>query len=105
MPSDTMELFGRLNEEAHNELTYYRFNRNISLSRDYRRGVVSALKWMSELSRYYMNRESLMRDEFISIVQSELKKVERVADREYAQGVKEAIESIFSRLNISIDEE
>lgn len=104
MPSDTLELFGRLNEEAHNELTYYRYNRNISLSRHYRRGVLSALKWMTRLSEYYMGRESLMREEFVSIVQGELKKVERVADREYAQGVREAVRSIFAKLDIPIDE-
>lgn len=73
--------------------TYYTFNKDLESSEKYRKGRISAAKWLNELIYFYVQKENNFIDEFKDNIQDQKKKLSELNDGEYKQG-------LFDELNI-----
>ena len=100
MRAETHRLLKRLNEEAFNRLTHYRYNRSESLHPRYRSGSVAALTWLCDLSGYYLERETKLRDELIRQIDRQMAWVACLDPGPYRQGIEDAVEEIRRQLEL-----
>jgi hypothetical protein len=85
-------LFERLNEEAYNLLTRYLYNRNLDENPDYIRGRKASLRWLCDVTLRYMERHSKLGEEFEENLRIQEKRVERLVDGAYRDGIMDTIE-------------
>ncbi|WP_457607940.1 hypothetical protein [Nitratifractor sp.] len=84
-------LLERLNEEAFNRLTHYRYNHSEKMSERYRRGRISALKWFCELSAFYLEREAALPGELREKIRRERGRIEWMPPGPYRRGIEDTV--------------
>lgn len=73
---------------------YYKFNKmDDHLSEKYRKGRISAAKWLNDLIYFYFQKESSFLEEFKKHIQEQKKELSKLNDGDYKQG-------LFDELNI-----
>jgi len=72
---------------------YYTFNKGIDSTEKYRKGRISAAKWLNELIYFYIQKENNFVNEFKDHIQEQKKKLSELNDGDYRQG-------LFDELNI-----
>ena len=98
MRRSTRRLLERLGEEAFNQLTHYRYNRSDSLHPRYRKGRIAALRWICDLSGYYLEREEALGRELLERIDREMEAIAWVDPGPYRQGIEDAVSEMRSLL-------
>jgi len=77
------------------------FSKNV-YSDKYKKGSLAAIKYLSDLSFYYLQREKKLKEDMIKQIHSELSYINTLADTDYKNG---AIDILNLLLNELINEE
>jgi len=91
MSKDEKRIFERLEIEAYNRLTHYRYNRSEELHPRYRKGRIAALRWMTRLSRHYLQREAALRRELLEVLEQERQQIAWMGPGPYRQGIEDTL--------------
>ncbi|ADV46194.1 hypothetical protein [Nitratifractor salsuginis] len=97
MGVEPIQKLDRLDEELHNRLTHYRYNRNLRLDERYRKGRIAALKWLTALCRHYRQKAEGILPAVEQSLDAELAKIRWLDPSPYRQGIEDAVEE-FRRL-------
>lgn len=76
--------------------TYYSFNKDENISSKYKKGRVTASKWLNELILFFIEKESRFLDEFKNEIQKQKNSLDKLKDSEYKKG-------LYDELNITED--
>ena len=80
--------------------TFYKFNtQNKDISPKYRKGRVSAAKWLNELVFYFIQKESNFIYEFKVHIKEQKEKLFKLEDSEYKNGLLDELNTIEEMLN------
>lgn len=95
MKATSKEILESISKHCHNELTHYRFNTStLKVSDKYREGRIAALKYIAELSCYYLQEEKKIQEHFNTQVRKQLDQNSCLDDNEYKRGLFDALEYI-----------
>lgn len=83
----------KISQSLNSHQVYYKFNKDLNASEKYRKGRVSAAKYLNELIYYYIQKESKFIDEYKEQIQDQKKKLSDMNEGDYKQG-------LFDELNI-----
>jgi DUF438 domain-containing protein len=97
MEVEPIRKLDRLDEELHNRLTHYRYNRSLHLDERYRKGRIAALKWLTALCRHYRREAEGILPAVERSLDEELSKIRWLDPSPYRQGIEDAVEE-FRRL-------
>lgn len=81
---------------------YYKFNKDLESSEKYRKGRVTAAKWLNDLIYFFMQKESNFIEEFKEHIQTQKKKLSEINDGDYKQGLFDELNIIEDMLNHKI---
>lgn len=97
MKPTSNELLEAVSKHCYNQLTYYKFNTTtLQVSDKYREGRLSALKYLTELSYYYMQEEQNIQQQFKEQITKQLKLHSCLDDTEYKRGLYDALNDVLS---------
>ncbi len=97
MGKEILRQLDRLDEEVHNRLTHYRFNRRIEGDERYRKGRIAALSWLAALCEHYRRKAEAIPMEMEESLERELGKIRWLEPSPYRQGIEDAVRE-FRRL-------
>ncbi|MGA1932618.1 hypothetical protein ACH5BF_07830 [Arcobacter sp. YIC-464] len=93
----------QLSKSLSSHQTYYKFNKmDEHLSEKYRKGRVSAAKWLNELIFFYLEKESTFIVEFKEHIQKQKAKLSNLKDGDFKQGLYDElniIEDLLDKIN------
>ena len=96
MKSGSKELLEAVSRHCYNQLTLYRFNTTtLKVSDKYRKGRLTALGYLTELSYYYMQVEKSIEDRFKEQVIKQLSLHSCLDDSEYKCGLSDALNEVL----------
>jgi hypothetical protein len=96
MKPSSKEVFEHLSNHCQAQLNYYRYNTGIlKVNEKYRAGRISALKYISELTWYYIQEEKRLVDYFESQIEKQMKLHECLEDTAYKKGLYDALKEIL----------
>ncbi|WP_456428737.1 hypothetical protein [Nitratifractor sp.] len=98
MRKSTQSLLEKLSEEASNRLTHYRYNRSERLHPRYRKGQISALEWLCDLSEYYLIQEKRLKEELRKQVWKQMEAIALLDPGPYRQGIEDAVREMMPLL-------
>ena len=86
-----------ISKHCYQEMTFYQFNTNtLQVSEKYREGRLSALKYVSELTWYYLQQEKRIKEEFRQQLIKQMKLHACLRDSEYKQGMYDALNNVLN---------
>jgi len=91
MREEIVRQLDRLDEEVHNRLTHYRFNRRIEGDERYRKGRIAALSWLAALCAHYRRKAKAIPTEMEESLERELTRIRRLEPSSYRQGIEDAV--------------
>ncbi len=74
------------------ELTRYRYNKDLKISDKFRKGKVAGLAYSLELIYYIFEKEKRLKQEFLERLEAQIKDVQDLNDGDYKKGLEEALE-------------
>lgn len=86
----------KISNSLNSHQTYYAFNKDENLSDKYKKGRISASKWLNELIYFYIKKESQFLDDFYKQIQEQKEQLKRLKDGDYKQG-------LYDELNVIED--
>lgn len=79
-----------------NQLTLYTFNTTtLKINDRYRKGRITALKYLGELTYYYLQEEKRIQEQFKEQVVKQLKVHDSLDDTEYKRGLYDALNEVL----------
>ena len=86
------EFLSELSNHIFTQITMYRFNKNtLKVTDKYREGRLTALKYVSELTLYYMNLEKTIPLMFREQIIKQMRSNSCLNDSDYKQGLYDAL--------------
>lgn len=90
----------QISKSLNSHQTYYNFNKqDCNISSKYRKGRVSAAKWLNELIFYFIQKESSFIYEFKTHIQEQKKKLLNLEDGDFKDGLFDELNIIEEMLN------
>eukprot|EP01029_Cantina_marsupialis_P003086 TRINITY_DN129185_c0_g1_i6.p1 TRINITY_DN129185_c0_g1~~TRINITY_DN129185_c0_g1_i6.p1 ORF type:complete len:104 (-),score=9.00 TRINITY_DN129185_c0_g1_i6:387-698(-) len=90
----------KISNTLYNHQTYYEFNdKDVNLSKKYRKGRVNAAKWLNDLILYYIQKESNFIFEFKEQIQNQKKELNSIKDKDFKAGIYDELNIIEEMLN------
>jgi len=90
----------QISKSLNTQQTYYQFNKQDEfLSEKYRKGRISAAKWLNELIYYFIQKENHFVIEFKEHIQEQRKKLSSLDDGDFKQGLIDQLNTIEEMLN------
>jgi len=82
------EFFDKIGEITYSATAPYRFAKHINYGNEkYKKGVVSSLTWVSNLSTYYLNQLKQLKKEFLEQIDKKEKELKTLKDGDFKKGV------------------
>ena len=98
MKSTSKELLEEFSKNCSNQITFYTYNKNVlKVSDKYREGRLTSLKYISELTFYYLQEEKKIQKQFREQILKQMRSHSCLDDSDYKQGV-------YDALNETLDE-
>lgn len=96
MKPTSKEVLEKISMHCSNQLTLYKFNTTtLQISEKYRKGRITALKYLGELTYYYLQKEKGIQEEFKDQVLKQLKLHACLDDAEYKRGLYDALNEVL----------
>ncbi len=97
MPRIIRSLPERIHFRAYGELAASMYGKSRSSeSESYERGRVSALRWLCELSSYYMDMEKRVSEEMLYRIEKEMEKISMMSENEYRKGIEDSVKMVLA---------
>ena len=98
MKPTSKELLEEISKNCSNQITFYTYNKNLlKVSDKYREGRLTSLKYISELTFYYLQEEKKIQKQFREQILKQMKLHSCLDESDYKQG-------IYDALNETLDE-
>jgi len=91
MGKEILRQLNRLDEEVHNRLIHYRYNRRIEGDERYRKGRIAALRWLAALCTHYRQKVESIPEEMEESLERELAKIRLLEPSPYRRGIEDAV--------------
>lgn len=96
MKPASKEILEKISKHCSNELTLYKFNTTtLQINDKYREGRLTALKYLEELTYYYLQEEKRIQEQFKEQVTKQLKLHSCLDDKEYKRGLYDALNEVL----------
>ena len=99
MQHSSREFLELVSKYCSNQLTYYTYNKQtLRVSDKYRRGRVTALQYIEELTFFYFRKEKYLKEQFIRDLRAQLSTIAYLDDNDYRAGIDDAITNVLSEI-------
>jgi hypothetical protein len=96
----SLYILEKLSHTINSHQTYFTFNKDEEvLSPKYKKGRVSASKWLNELIFYFIKKENQFLIEFKDHIQEQKKNLSNLEDGDYKQGLFDELNLIEDMIN------
>ncbi len=86
-----------ISKHCYQDMTFYQFNKNtLKVSDKYREGRLTALKYVSELTWYYLQQEKHIKEEFRQQLIKQMKLHSCLENNEFKQGLFDALNDVLN---------
>lgn len=93
------ELLEKLSSYCSNQITFYKFNKNVlKVSDKYREGRLTALEYIGELTFYYLQEEKNIPHHFREQVLKQMKLYSCLNHSDYKDGMYDALNDILDQI-------
>ena len=100
MKPTSKEILETVSKHCANELTFYKFNTSVlHVSDKYREGRVAGLKYVGNLTFYFMQEEKRIKDLFREEILKQMKFYSCLEETEYKKGLYDALSSTLDDMN------
>ena len=100
MKPTSKEILEKVSKSCANELIFYKFNTSIlDVSDKYREGRVAGLKYVGDLTFYFMQEEKRIQELFREEILKQMKFYSCLEDTEYKNGLYDALNSTLDDMN------
>lgn len=89
----TIPKLEKLSQSLNSHQVYFKFNKDLEATEKYRKGRVSAAKWLNELIYFFFQKENNFLNEFKEHIQDQKKKLSDMNEGDFKQG-------LFDELNV-----
>ena len=98
MKPTSKEMLEKVSKQCSNELIFYKFNTSVlHVSDKYREGRVAGLKYIGDLTFYYMQEEKRIQELFREEILKQMKFYSCLEETEYKKG-------LYDALNYTLDQ-
>ena len=99
MALTSRELIEKLSSHCYSELTLYRFNKTtLQISDRYRTGRLDGLKYLGELTYYYLQEEKRIKNHFREQILSQMQSNACLEDSDYKNGLFDALNNVLDEI-------
>jgi len=99
MKPTSREILQSISNECHNQLTYYTFNTTtLQVTAKYREGRLAGLRYLSELTWYYLQEEKRIIQQFDAQIIKQLEQYASLEENDYKQGLFSTLKEIHQRV-------
>ena len=99
MKPTSKEILEAVSRNCSNQLVFYQFNRNtLHVSDKYREGRVTGLKYIGDLTFYFMQEEKRIKDLFHEEILKQMKLYACLEETEYKQGLYDALNETLDQM-------
>ena len=96
MKPTSKELLEEVSKHCSNEITYYTFNKTtLQVSNKYREGRLTALKYIGELTFYYLQEEKSLKQKFREQILKQMQQNSCLNDSDYKDGLYDALNDVL----------
>ena len=100
MKPTSKEILEKVSKNCANELIFYKFNTSVlHVSDKYREGRVAGLKYIGDLTFYFMQEEKRIKDLFREEILKQMKFYSCLEETEYKKGLYDALNSTLDDMN------
>ena len=101
MKPTSKELLEEISKNCSNQITFYTYNKNVlKVSDKYREGRLTSLKYISELTFYYLQEEKKIQKQFREQILKQIQLHSCLDDSDYKQGVYDALNATLDEIKI-----
>ena len=106
MKPTSKEIIEKVSKHCHNQLVLYKFNTGVlKISDKYRKGRLTALEYIGELSFYYLQQEKNLQQQFHDQILKQMKENSCLEETEYKKGIYDALNDILDHKREVIEKE
>src|SRR5210317_317223 len=96
MKPTSKEVLEKISKHCSNQFTLYTFNTTtLQISEKYRKGRLTALEYIGELTYYYLKEEKRIQEQFKEQVSKQLELHSCLDDTEYKRGLYDALNEVL----------
>jgi len=97
MDASSKSYIETVSKYCYSQLTYYQYNTSVlKISEQYREGRLSALKFVSELSFEYLQKEKALKMEFKEQLARQMKQYSTLQNGEYKKGLYDGLNEMLN---------
>lgn len=101
MKPTSKELLAEVSKHCSNQITFYTFNTStLQISNKYREGRLTALKYIGELTFYYLQEEKSLSDRFKEQIHKQMQQNSCLLESDYKNGLYDALNNILDELKV-----
>ena len=101
MKPTSKELIEEVSKHCSNQIIHYTFNKTtLQVSDKYREGRLAALKYMGELTFYYLQEEKNIKYKFREQIFKQMEQNSCLSDSDYKDGLYDALNNILDELKV-----
>ncbi len=100
MKTSSKEVLEKVSNHCFNQLTFYTFNTStLKVNKKYREGRLAALKYINDLSFYFLNEEKNLKIHFKTQVLQQIDNHSCLEESEYKKGLYDGLYETIERMD------
>ena len=96
---NTKELLENISTNCLDQLTKYKYNKNLNISDKYRKGKITALTYTLDLIYHFYEKDRLLKKEFEHLLSEQIKDSSKLKNGDYKKGIDEILNWTKAQLN------
>jgi len=101
MKPTSKEVLENVSKQCSQELTFYKFNTSVlHISDKYREGRLTGLKYVGDLTFYFMQEEKRIKDLFREEILKQMKFYSCLEETEYKKGLYDALNTTLDQIQV-----
>lgn len=96
---NTKELLENISDDCLSQLTKYKYNESLHISKKYREAKVTSYEYVLELIYHFYEKDKQLKLEFENILTSQIEDISILKDGDYKQGMQEVLFLIKKQLS------
>ena len=90
--SSTKDLLETISTNCLDQLTVYKYSKNLKVSEKYKKGKIAALEYTLDLIYHFYQKDAKLKQEFEDILSSQIEDLVILKDGDYKEGLTQSLE-------------
>ena len=92
-----------ISQKCYNDTTVFKYNKDSTISKKYKKGRVDASTWINELIYHYVQKEKNFLNKFKQHIKDQKEIIAIIKNGDYKQGLYDQLQIVESRIDDSIN--